>query len=370
MRWCDLKKIAARSGNVRNPSVSEGAKHMRYRTSQRSAGIFLALLLILALAGSCKRRPPKSQIDPNAYAKEIEQWHQERWKELNGESGWLTLVGLFWLKDGINKCGSDPTQDITLPKEKIPPQLAEFLLEKDKVFFGPVDREIKIDGQPVSTVMEVLAINRPLGPLREPPPPSLMKYEPRLELKPDADSKPTILTFRSLTFQIIKRGDKLGLRVKDSQNPDRLNFKGTEFYPTDVNWRIDARFEPYNPPKPMPITNVLGMESAEASPGAVKFEVGGQEYRLDAVTEKNEPRLFMIMADKTSGKETYPAGRYLYVDPPDASGRVVIDFNKAFSPPCAFTRFATCPLPPRQNRLPIAIVAGEKYTPHSAPATP
>ena len=114
----------------------------------------------------------------------------------------------------------------------------------------------------------------------------------------------------------------------------------------------------------MPITNVLGMESSESSPGAVKFEVDGHEYRLDAVTEKGETKLFMILADKTSGKETYPAGRYLYVDPPDASGRVIIDFNKAFSPPCAFTKFATCPLPPRQNRLPIAIEAGEKYQRH------
>jgi uncharacterized protein (DUF1684 family) len=115
----------------------------------------------------------------------------------------------------------------------------------------------------------------------------------------------------------------------------------------------------------MPITNVLGMESSENSPGAVKFEVDGKEYRLDAITEKGERHLFMIIADKTSGKDTYPAGRYLYVDPPDASGRMVIDFNKAFSPPCAFTKFATCPLPPRQNRLPFAIEAGEKYQKHA-----
>jgi uncharacterized protein (DUF1684 family) len=191
-----------------------------------------------------------------------------------------------------------------------------------------------------------------------------MKPESMLPMKSDAEDKPTILAYGSLTFQIIKRGDKLGLRVKDSQNPDRLNFKGTDFYPTDVNWRIDAQFEPYNPPKPMPITNVLGMENSESSPGAIKFEVAGKEYRLDAITEKNEPRLFMIIADKASGKNTYPAGRYLYVNPPDAAGHLVIDFNEAYSPPCAFTKFATCPLPPRQNRLPIAIEAGEKYQHH------
>ena len=114
----------------------------------------------------------------------------------------------------------------------------------------------------------------------------------------------------------------------------------------------------------MPITNVLGMESSESSPGAVKFEVNGKEYRLDAITEKDEPRLFMIISDTTSGKDSYPAGRYLYVDPPDASGHLIIDFNKAYSPPCAFTKFATCPLPPRQNRLPFAVEAGEKYQRH------
>jgi uncharacterized protein (DUF1684 family) len=180
----------------------------------------------------------------------------------------------------------------------------------------------------------------------------------------NSDDHPTILRQASLSFQLIKRGDKLGLRVKDSQNPDRLNFKGTEFYAPDLKWRLDAQFEPYNPPKPMPITNVLGMESSESSPGAVKFEVDGKEYRIDAITEKGERHLFMIVSDKTSGKDTYPAGRYLYVDPPDASGQIVIDFNKAFSPPCAFTKFATCPLPPRRNRLPFAIEAGEKYQKH------
>ncbi len=325
---------------------------MVFRVNKRSTGTLLALLFIIAWIASCSRRPPKSQIDEAAYAKEIEQWHQDRWQELNGESGWLTLVGLFWLKDGANKCGSDPGQDIVLPTEKVPLLFAEFNLDRGRILFKPLDDEIKIDGKDVRTLLNEKQVS------------SLMNLEPTIELKSDAEDKPTIVTFRSLMFQIIKRGEKFALRVKDSQNPDRLNFNGTEFYPTDVKWRIDAQFEPYNPPKPMPITNVLGMESAESSPGAVRFEINGQKYRLDAMTEKNEPRLFMIMADKTSGKDTYPAGRYLYIDPPDASGHTIIDFNKSYSPPCAFTKFATCPLPPRQNRLPIAIEAGEKYRSH------
>jgi uncharacterized protein (DUF1684 family) len=307
---------------------------MKVGINQRSAGIILALSFCLALLTSCARKPPKSQIDPNTYAREIEQWHQDRWKELDNESGWLTLIGLFWLKEGENKFGSDAANAIVIPK--LAAYAGSFSLAKGVVKIDTTQPGFTVDGKPIKT----------------------------LELKTDDDDKPTIVHFDSMTLQIIKRGERLGLRVKDSQSPDRLNFRDTEFYPADLKWRIEAQFEPYNPPKQMPIVNVLNMESSESSPGAIKFTVDGQEYRLDAITEKDEPRFFMIIADKTSGKETYPAGRYLYVDPPDASGRVIIDFNKAYSPPCAFTKFATCPLPPKQNRLPFAIEAGEKYKKH------
>ena len=294
------------------------------------------LSLFLLLLSSCAR--PSSKIDANAYAKEIAQWQTQRLAELQREDGWLTLLGLFWLKEGNNKIGSDKSNDIVLSNEQMGPQSAVFVLKNGVVQFAAQPKSgFTIAGKPVTQLVE---------------------------LKSDEDGSPTVLQLGSLTFQIIKRGDKLGLRVKDKQNPDRINFQGTQFYPADLKWRIDAQFVPYNPPKAVPITNVLGMESGESSPGAVKFAVDGNSYQLDAITEKGETKYFMIIADKTSGKETYPAGRYLYVDPPDASGRMVIDFNKAYSPPCAFTKFATCPLPPRQNRLSFAIEAGEKYSGH------
>jgi len=308
---------------------------IRTNPTQRSARL-LALLLVLTVIASCSHKPVKSQVDPGVYKMEIAQWQEQRLTELKSESGWLTLVGLFWLHEGENSFGRDAANDIVLPNDKIAARSGSFWLKDGVVTMQSAQAGITLDAKEVKSI----------------------------ELKTDAEDHPTILHLASLSFQIIKRGDKLGVRVKDSQNPDRLNFKGTEFYAADLNWRIDAQFEPYNPPKPMPITNVLGMESSESSPGAVKFEVNGKEYRLDAITEKGETHYFMILADKTSGKDTYPAGRYLYVNPPDASGRVVIDFNKAFSPPCAFTKFATCPLPPRQNRLPFAIEAGEKYKKH------
>lgn len=297
----------------------------------------LSLFMLASLCGSCSRNQPKPKMDANVYAQEIDEWHQERWASLKSDDGWLTLLGLFWLKEGENKFGSDAGNDIVLPQGKIGAHSGVFVLRAGTVRIEtPLKTGFTVDGKAVSS----------------------------LELKSDLDGSPTVLHLGSLSFQIIRRGDKLGLRVKDKDSPDRLNFHNTEFYPADLKWRIDAHLEPYNPPKPVPITNVLGMESGEISPGAVVFEVDGHSYRLDAITEKGEPKLFMIIADKTSGKETYPAGRYLYVDPPDSSGRMVIDFNKAYSPPCAFTKFATCPLPPRQNRLPFPIAAGEKYSGH------
>src|SRR6266481_6582544 len=318
--------------SLRRPlSIRSMPLTIKTRFVNRTSLVALSLLLL----SSCARTSPK--IDAKAYAKEIEQWHSERLAELKSEDGWLTLAGLFWLKEGKNKLGSDKSNDIVLTKEKIGARSAGFILKNGVVQFeAQPSSGFTVAGKPVT----------------------------QLELKSDENGSPTVLQLGSLTFQIIKRGEKLGVRIKDKQNPDRVNFQGTQFYPTDLKWRIDARFVPYNPPKAVSITNVLGMESEETSPGAVKFAVDGNFYQLDAITEKGETKYFMIVADKTSGKETYPAGRYLYVDPPDAAGRMVIDFNKAYSPPCAFTKFATCPLPPRQNRLPFAIEAGEKYSGH------
>ncbi|HSP62317.1 MAG TPA: DUF1684 domain-containing protein [Pyrinomonadaceae bacterium] len=301
-----------------------------------SIGLFAPSVISIALlATSCAQPPPK--IDRTAYAQEIERYRTARLAELKSDSGYLSLIGLFWLKEGENKFGSDPANEIVLPKEKVSRVAGVFVLKNGVVKLeAPANSNITVADKPVTS----------------------------LELISDADDKPTVLRLGSLSLQIIKRSDKLGVRVKDKDNPARSNFAGIESYPVDLKWRVEARFEAYNPPKKMPIVNILNMESGEESPGAVAFEVEGQAYRLDAIKEKGEPKLFMIFADSTSGKETYPAGRYLYVDPPDSTGRMIIDFNKAYSPPCAFTKYATCPLPPRQNRLPFAIAAGEKYSRH------
>jgi uncharacterized protein (DUF1684 family) len=273
-----------------------------------------------------------------AHAREVEEWRAKRLASLRSEDGWLTLVGLHWLKEGENKFGSDEGNEVVLPAGKAPGRVGSlFVSGKDVRVEAREGSGLTHEGSPVKS----------------------------LQLKSDAGGEdPTVLKLGSLNLQVIERGGKLALRVKDRESPALKNFRAPEYFPVDDRWRFEARFERFDPPRSIPITNVLGMEEDTPSPGAVIFDAGGRTYRLDAITEPGEPRLFIIFADQTSGRETYGAGRYLYADPPDASGKVVVDFNKAYSPPCAFTNYATCPLPPPQNKLPLRVEAGEKFAGH------
>jgi uncharacterized protein (DUF1684 family) len=283
--------------------------------------IFLALSITVTAA------------DDPSYTKAMEKWRADRLEEINGEDGWTTLVGLFWLNEGQNKFGSDPSNEIVLPRSSVPKFAGAMRLDNGVVTLeARPDAGITSDGKAASTLV----------------------------LQSDVDGKPTVLKLGSLKLLIIKRGEKLGLRVKDNRNPARSHFAGLDYFPIDLKWRLDARFEPYDPPKIIPIVNVLGMVDNMTSPGALVFELNGKTYRLDPVLEKGSKQLFIIFGDKTTGKETYGAGRYLYADPAGDDGKVVLDFNKSHNPPCAFTQFATCPLPPRQNRLAIRVEAGEK----------
>ncbi|HYY57898.1 MAG TPA: DUF1684 domain-containing protein [Pyrinomonadaceae bacterium] len=293
---------------------------------------FIASLAIVILICACHRQ--SVAVDENAYRQQLERWHTERAAELKGEDGWLTLVGLYWLKEGENRLGSDPSNSIVLPQGKAPGFAGTLWLDKGVVKL-------------------------------EPSPQAVIKHDERvvespLVLEADASGKPTVLTLGTLSFYVIKRGDQLGLRVKDRENPARASFAGLDYFPVDLKWLITARFEPYNPPKMIPIVNVLGMVEEQASPGRVVFDVAGKTYGIDAIAEKGSKELFLIFKDETSGKETYGAGRYLYADAATPQGTVTLDFNKAHNPPCAYTVYATCPLPPSQNRLALRVEAGEK----------
>ena len=313
---------------------------MKHKVAFVSLVLFVLLGTII-FGAACRRTAttttstrPVTAVDVSAHKSEIQKWQSDRLASLTKDDGWLTLVGLFWLNEGENKFGSDPVNPIVLPKDKAPRLAGSLWLEKSHVRLAARPSvEITVDGKPVTA----------------------------LDLKDDNDdSGPTILKLGSLLINVVKRGDRIGVRVKNTESRTRREFKGLEYYPIDPKWRIEARFEPYQPPKTIPITNVLSMTADETSPGALAFEFDGKTYRIDPILEKGETDLFVMIADETTGRETYGAGRYLYVSPPDASGKVVIDFNKAYGPPCAFTNFATCPLPPRQNHLPFRVEAGEK----------
>jgi hypothetical protein len=300
--------------------------------------LFVPLVAVVFAAG-CRQKttstpPPAPVFDQARHQSEIQKWQSDRLASLTKEDGWLTLVGLFWLNEGENKFGSDPSNPVVLPRYKAPRLAGSLWLENGRVRLSARPGvEITANGSAVT----------------------------ELDLKDDNDDNgPTILKLGPLLINVVKRSDRIGVRVKDSESQTRSEFKGLEYYPIDPKWRMEARFEPYQPAKTIPITNVLGMTDNETSPGALAFDYAGRIYRIDPILEKGETDLFVMIADETTGNETYGAGRYLYVSPPDATGKVVVDFNKAYSPPCAFTNFATCPLPPRQNRLPFRIEAGEK----------
>jgi uncharacterized protein (DUF1684 family) len=297
-------------------------------------GLIIILLATLSLSAASASIicAANDSIDPS-YVKEIEKWRRERIEEINGENGWNTLVGLFWLHQGRNRFGSDPSNDIVLPADRAPKFGGSLWLLREQV---------RMDSNSTAHITH------------------LGRRVRRISLLSDANGKPTIVSMGSLTFFVIKRGDKFGLRIKDKHHPARRSFQGLDYFQIDPGWRIEAKLEPHVPHKVIPIANVLGMVDDMISPGALAFSVDGKTFRLEPVLEKGSKQFFLIFGDATNGKETYGAGRYLYVDPPDKDGRVIIDFNKAYNPPCAFTKFATCPLPPRQNRLSIRVEAGEK----------
>lgn len=281
-----------------------------------------------------------SPVPSSAYVEEIHEWQKSRRTRLLAEDGWLSLIGLDWLKVGDNSIGSATTNAIVLPA-KVPPLLGIVRLDASSGDASPRIRFLPEEGAPV------MLDGKPVkGPVT---------------MTPDTGDRTTVLRVGTIRLNAIVRGGRIGIRVKDSDAPTRIDFKGLDYFPIGPQWRIDARFKPYDPPKPIPITNVLGIESEEPSPGAIVFKHNGKTYRLDTL-DGGPDELFVIFADRTTGHQTYGAGRFLYTNRPTSDGRIVLDFNKAYNPPCAFTDFATCPLPPRQNKLPFRVEAGEmKY---------
>jgi hypothetical protein len=272
-------------------------------------------------------------LEPREHASEIEAWRRRRIDRLTSEDGWLSLTGFFWLSDGENAVGSDSSSAVPLPSGKAPSALGILRVSGRLVVFEPWSGAVvEADGHPVAG---------------------------SVALRSDAAGEPTLLAFGSLRLHIVERGGRIAARVRDIDSPARRELRPIDAFAVSPAWRFDAAFEPYAPSKRIPFTSVLGTVEPEISPGAVVFSATGRILRLDPVLERGEADLWIVFGDLTNGVETYPGGRFVYVSPP-VGGRTVLDFNKAYNPPCVFTPFSTCPLPPVQNRLPIRIEAGEK----------
>lgn len=274
----------------------------------------------------------KTDSDDSTYFKEVRAWHQKRMESLKAEEGWLNLAGLFWLNEGKNSFGRDKSNTLVFPKGV--GLMGQFTLNNGAV-------SVDIDPQ-----AQVVVNNEPIT---------------RLKLFPS--EKNIVMKSQSLRWFVIKRGDKYGIRLRDLESDALKHFTDVDTYPIDRHWLVKAHLDPSTIGKTVNVTDVLGHTTPQISPGTLVFKIKGQTYRLDAVEEGEE--LFILFADETNRKETYGSGRFLYADKPDANGTVYLDFNKATNPPCAFTPFATCPLPPKQNKLSIAVTAGEKnYAEH------
>jgi uncharacterized protein (DUF1684 family) len=266
------------------------------------------------------------------YRSDVERWRAQREERLKADGGWLTVTGLFWLKEGVNAFGSAPANDIVLPAG-IPGRAGVFELRQGKV-------TVRLQPSVTAAVGGQPFVSR--------------------EMKTDRGGTPDVLTIARLSMHVIERGQRFGVRLKDLDSAARRDFSGLTWFPVDESYRVTARFVPYAPPRPLAVPNILGEIEEMRSPGYAVFTLQGTEVRLEPVLETaGATELFFIFRDSTAGKETYPAGRFLYSSLP-RDGTVVLDFNKAYNPPCAFTHFATCPLPPKGNKLELRIAAGEK----------
>jgi uncharacterized protein (DUF1684 family) len=308
-------------------TIKSVAKTYLQKEKMKNKLMFLLLSVLVTLSiTSCNKKVE----DPN-YVKEIISWHEKRIENLTNPTSWLSLVGLHWLKQGENTFGSDRSNDLVFTK-KAPPFAGSFFLNDSIVTIKVKDGvEIMVDS---TAIDEMVLLN-------------------------DISGTPTLMTYGTLSWYVIKRsGNRYGIRVKDSQNDLLVNFEGIDTFPISKDWRIEASFEEYNPPKTVLIPNIIGGADEDISPGKLTFKVNDKDYSLDMLDSGS--RFFVIFADMTNGEETYGAGRFLSVEKPDSTGKTFIDFNKAYNPPCAFTKYATCPLPPKDNMLKVAIEAGEK----------
>ncbi|MCK5029010.1 MAG: DUF1684 domain-containing protein [Bacteroidales bacterium] len=296
----------------------------------------IKLITLLVFIGLFACKSNQESFNEEDYIKSVQEWQVKRLENLKSENGWLNLVGLHWLKEGQNPFGSNEANNIIFP-EKAPDFIGTIIL-----FRGNLSISVNED-------IEVF-IND-----------SLIKEH---GINTDTENNTTMFKMGSFKWHIIKRGERYGIRLRDLENPLSDQITEIPSFPVNPEWRIEAKFKKFDTAKRIAIPNVLGETEYESCYGLLNFKVEGKEYSLMPLGDGETGGLFIIFADDTSAEETYGAGRFLSVEKPDKNGKTYIDFNKATNPPCAFTDFATCPLPPKENVLPIKILAGEKINEH------
>ena len=268
-------------------------------------------------------------VNTPQYTAEVEKWRHAREERLRADNGWLTLVGLSWLKEGENSIGMDESNTVVLPKHDYPAKLGSITLHggSTHIELRPEAKAL-VNGKPVTSA----------------------------DLKADTTGKPDTVKLGSVSFYIIQRGPRYGVRIKDNEAETRRTFTGCKWFPVKEQYRVTATWVPFDKPRKLVLDSMIGEKEESESPGYAEFTLNGKQYKLQPSTEGDS--LFFVFRDKTAGKTTYPAARFLTSEMPK-DGKVVLDFNKAYNPPCAFTPYATCPLPSPENRLPISIEAGE-----------
>lgn len=290
---------------------------------------FLAGTVMISAALLSAATPSSPATPDAAYVQSFEKWKAEQTEDL--KSNWLSLAGLFWLKPGANTFGTDASNAIIFPKG--PAHAGEFDRSGNDVTIKLLpEAHATIDGQAVSTA----------------------------KLDPDTSRHATSIDMGTLRFHVIVRGERVGIRVRDNDSAAARNFKGMMFYPLDMDYRVTAKWIPSDGKSTVEVPNVLGDITAAPVPGVAVFTLNGQEVRLTALGGDAKTGFFLVFNDLTAKTDTYPGGRFLDTGPVE-NGTVVLDFNRAYNPPCAVTPYATCPLAPKENRLAVAITAGEKF---------
>ncbi len=302
---------------------------------RRTLLVAASILLITAAAFAADAQPPAD------WQKDLMSWHAERAKNLQAPNGWLSLVGLEWLKPGDNSVGNAADNTLKM-RSKAVPHLGIVRMQNNSIELlspaGGYPKELRVDGKTPANPQPLTA---------------------------DDSGKPSKITIETLQVTVIHRGEQYGLRIRDSQSPTRTGFHGLKWYPPDPALRVKAEWTPYNPPLKRKVPTVLGTEIEAEVPGKVTFTLNGQSLSLEPILEEpTDKELFFIIKDTTSQDKTYGAGRFLYTPFPNHGltqpGELWLDFNRMENPPCAYTPYATCPLAPPQNRLQVALPAGEQ----------